>query len=174
MATSETVTLNEAHAPLQASIDAFNTILPSLKDELTKLRRDHDSTSPLHLLTPSLCHSNPPDPPPEHEPEYFARVSSLSDSDLTSFTSSDLASVRVANSAYGLHLFGKVRLPAVKDAYIHVRIFGSAKEGTDGSEADEREYKLHSVHTEETVKSDGDRVYRAVFAEKDELEWFDT
>ena len=152
MATSETVTLNEAHAPLQASIDAFNTILPSLKDELTKLRRDHD----------------------KHEPEYFARVSSLSDSDLTSFTSSDLVSVRVANSAYGLHLFGKVRLPAVKDAYIHVRIFGSAKEGTDGSEVDEREYKLHSVHTEEDVKSDGDRVYRAVFAETDELEWFDT
>jgi hypothetical protein len=54
MATSETVTLNEAHAPLQASIDAFNTILPSLKDELAKLRRDHDSMS----LFP------PPHPPP--------------------------------------------------------------------------------------------------------------
>jgi hypothetical protein len=111
---------------------------------------------------------------PEHEPEYFARVSSLSDSSLSSFSPSDLVSVRVANSAYGLHLFGKVRLPAIDDAYIHVRIFGSAKEGTDGSEAEEREYKLHSIHTEETVKEDGDRVYRAIFGEKDALEWFDT
>jgi hypothetical protein len=82
--------------------------------------------------------------------------------------------VRVANSAYGLHLFGKVRLPAVQDAYIHVRIFGSAKEGTDGSDVDEREYKLHSVHTEEVVKSDGDHVFRAILNEKDALEWFET
>ena len=45
MATEETVQLNPAHAPLQASIDAFDSILGSLKDELVKLRRDHDSAS---------------------------------------------------------------------------------------------------------------------------------
>jgi hypothetical protein len=171
MATSETVSLNDAHAPHQASIDAFTFILPSLKEELTKLRRDHDSKQLPFRFPPKTVPSNLLI---EHEPEYFARVSSVSDSSLTSFTSTDLVSVRVANSAYGLHLFGKVRLPAVDDAYIHVRIFGSAKEGTDGSEADEREYKLHSIHTEEAVKADGDRVYRAVFGEKDALEWFDT
>ena len=43
---------------------------------------------------------------PEHEPEYFRAVKHVSDSDLTSFASRDLESVRVANSAYGLHLFG--------------------------------------------------------------------
>jgi hypothetical protein len=43
MATEETVQLNEAHAPHQASIDAFNSILESLKQELVKLRHDHDS-----------------------------------------------------------------------------------------------------------------------------------
>jgi len=43
MATQETVQLNEAHAPQQASIDAFNSILDSVKEELVKLRRDHDS-----------------------------------------------------------------------------------------------------------------------------------
>jgi hypothetical protein len=80
----------------------------------------------------------------------------------------------VAVSAYGLHLFGKVKIPTIDNAYIHVRIFGSAKDGTDGSSADEREYKLHSIHTEEVVKGDGDRVYRAIFAKNDELEWFDT
>jgi hypothetical protein len=43
MATEETVQLNELHAPQQASIDAFNSILPDLKGQLAKLRRDHDS-----------------------------------------------------------------------------------------------------------------------------------
>lgn len=43
MATEETVQLNEIHTPQQASIDAFNSILPDLKGELAKLRRDHDS-----------------------------------------------------------------------------------------------------------------------------------
>ncbi|KAG9199193.1 hypothetical protein G6514_008940 [Epicoccum nigrum] len=152
MATEETVQLNEEHAPHQASIDAFDSILESLKDELVKLRRDHD----------------------KHEPEYFHAVKHVSDSDLASFTSRDLESVRVANSAYGLHLFGKVRLPAVDDGYIHVRVFGSAKDGTDGSSVDEREYSLHSIHTEEVIKEDGDRVYRAILSRSDKLEWFDT
>ncbi|KAF1964255.1 hypothetical protein BU23DRAFT_493291 [Bimuria novae-zelandiae CBS 107.79] len=152
MATEETVQLGELHAPQQASIDAFDSVLSSLKEELVKLRRDHD----------------------KHEPEYFRAVKDLSDGELTSFSSSDLEAVRVAVSAYGLHLFGKVKIPALDNAYIHVRIFGSAKDGTDGSSVDEREYKLHSIHTEEVVKDDGDRVYRAIFGKNDELEWFDT
>jgi hypothetical protein len=44
MATEESVQLSEAHAPQQASIDAFSSILDSVKTELVKLRRDHDST----------------------------------------------------------------------------------------------------------------------------------
>lgn len=47
MATEDTVQLNEAHAPHQASVDAFASILPSLKEELVKLRRNHDSKCPL-------------------------------------------------------------------------------------------------------------------------------
>jgi hypothetical protein len=96
------------------------------------------------LLTPTL----------EHEPEYFRAVKDLSDSDLASFSAQDLESVRVAASAYGLHIFGKVKIPAASGAYI--------------------QYKLHSIHTEEVIKSDGDRVYRAIFKKDDELEWFDT
>jgi hypothetical protein len=111
---------------------------------------------------------------PEHEPEYFRAVQKVSDSDLASFSASDLESVRVASSAYGLHLFGKVKLPALDNAYIHVRIFGNAKDGTDGSSLDEREYSLHSIHTEEVIKDNGDRVYRAVFGKNDALEWFET
>jgi len=155
MATEDTVSLSPSHAPHQASLDAFASILDSVKHELVKLRHDHD----------------------KHEPQYFSRISHLSDASLISFTPNDLVAVRVASSAYGLHLFGKVRIPTVEDgdgAYVHIRVFGSAKEGTDGSELEEREYKLHSIHTEEVVKADGDRVYRAVFGEGDELEWFDT
>lgn len=110
----------------------------------------------------------------EHEPEYFRAVQNLSDAELASFSASDLDSVRVAVSAYGLHLFGKVKLPAADNAYIHIRVFGSAKDGTDGENPDEREYKLHSIHTEEVIKDDGDRVYRAIFGKEDALEWFDT
>ncbi|KAI4686011.1 uncharacterized protein J4E88_003848 [Alternaria novae-zelandiae] len=152
MATEDTVDLSASHAPQQASLEAFTSILDTVKSELLKLRRDHD----------------------KHEPEYFRAVSHLSDSDLASFSADDLESVRVAVTAYGLHLFGKVKLPALDNGYIHIRIFGSAKDGTDGSSLDEREYSLHSIHTEEVVKEDGDRVYRAVFGKEDELEWFET
>ena len=110
----------------------------------------------------------------EHEPEYFRAVQDVSDSDLASFSASDLESVCVASSAYGLHLFGKVKIPTLDNAYIHIRIFGNAKDGTDGSSLDEREYSLHSIHTEEVIKDDGDRVYRAIFGKNDALEWFDT
>jgi hypothetical protein len=80
----------------------------------------------------------------------------------------------VAVTAYGLHLFGKVKLPALDNGYIHIRIFGAAKDGTGGSSLDEREYSLHSIHTEEVIKDDGDRVYRAIFGKQNELEWFET
>jgi hypothetical protein len=168
MATEDTVQLNSVHAPLQASLDAFSSVLESVKAELVKLRHDHDSTA---LIAPSYALSNPQT---EHEPEYFQAVKHLSNFELASFSTEDLESVRVAASAYGLHLFGKVKIPAAKDAYIHIRIFGSAKDGTDGSSTDEREYSLHSIHTEEVVKEDGDRVYKAIFKKNDALEWFDT
>ena len=50
MATEETVQLGDAHGPHQASVDAVESILESLKEELVKLRRDHDSKSSPALL----------------------------------------------------------------------------------------------------------------------------
>lgn len=70
-------------------------------------------------------------------------------------------------TAYGIILFGKVRIPAMPEdgpAYIHFRAF------TGGPDD---EAKLHSIHTEET-DVDGDRKYRAIFTANDSLEWFDT
>lgn len=82
--------------------------------------------------------------------------------------------MRTATSAYGLHLFGKVRLPASGGGYIHVRVFVAAEEGTDGKTEDERVAKLHSIHTEDVEKENGERTYRAIFTKEDPLEWFET
>jgi hypothetical protein len=95
-------------------------------------------------------------------------VGDLSDSELTSFTSSDLEQVRVAVSAYGIHLFGKLRIPAMPDsgpAYVHFRAF---------SEGPDKDSKFHSFYTEETEQASGDKTYRAIFTKKDELDWFDS
>jgi hypothetical protein len=91
-------------------------------------------------------------------------VSHLSDHQLTNFSSKDLKEVRVATSAYGIHLFGKVHLPESDGKYIMFRAFTSGPAETA---------KLHCLHMEETEKKDGDKVFRAIFGEGDQLEWFD-
>ena len=79
--------------------------------------------------------------------------------------------MRVAPSAYGVHLFGKLRIPALPDsgpAYVHFRAFdGDPKAGGAGS-------KLHSIHTEDKERPDGHHSHRAIFTKDDPLEWFDT
>ena len=73
--------------------------------------------------------------------EYFAAVEHLSDAELAGFAIDDLHQVRVAVSAYGIHVFGKLRIPALPDdgpAYIHFRAF------TSGPDDDA---KLHSIRT---------------------------
>ena len=145
MATAETVDLGPPHPPKEDTIEAFNAILPDLKHKLVHLRRDYS----------------------KHEKEYFAAVENLSNHDLADFSAENLESVRVAQSAYGIHLFAKVRIPALPDsgpAYIHVRIFTTGADST----------KLHSIHTEEKDDEAGGKTYRAIFTKDDELEWFDT
>ena len=146
MATAETVDLGAAHPPKEESLKALHEFMPELKHEILSKRRSYG----------------------KHEPEYFAAVEHLSDEDLTSFNSGDLESVRVAISAYGIHLFGKLRIPAMPDsgpAYIHFRAFiGGGDEPA----------KLHCIHTEEKDESDGGKRFRAIFTKNDELEWFDT
>ena len=71
--------------------------------------------------------------------------------------------MRVGTSAYGLHVFGKVLVPASKNGYIHFRAFVAGDES-----------RLHSIHTEEKENADGSKSYRAIFTENDPLEWFET
>ncbi|KAF4867549.1 hypothetical protein CGCSCA1_v013287 [Colletotrichum siamense] len=139
--------LGPVHEPKEESIKVFKDIEHELKKELLHTRREYQ----------------------KHEREYFQAVEELDDDQLAGFSSKDLVAVRVAVSAYGVHLFGKIRIPAMSDsgpAYIHFRAF-------DVPGGDEPA-KLHSIHTEEKEHSDGDKTYRAIFTKNDPLEWFDT
>ncbi|VBB72756.1 Putative protein of unknown function [Podospora comata] len=146
MATAETVELGATHEPKEESLRVFEQIERELKKTLVHIRHEHD----------------------KHEPEYFAATEHLSDAELAGFTLDDFQQVRVAVSAYGIHIFGKVRIPALPDdgpAYIHFRAF------TGGPDD---EAKLHSIHTEDKEEPDGGHTFRAIFTKNDPLEWFDT
>ncbi|KAG4443592.1 hypothetical protein IFR05_000969 [Cadophora sp. M221] len=153
MATAETVTMGLPHPPKEESIKAFNEIEVDLKKMLQHLRHETD----------------------KHEAEYFAAVKNLSNEQLTNFSSNDLKEVRVAQSAYGLHLLGKVLLPDSdsshadsnkgSDCYFMFRAFIPGEAETA---------KLHCIHMEEIEKPDGDKVFRAIYFQNDPLEWFDT
>ncbi len=92
----------------------------------------------------------------------------LSDNELAGFTEHDFVLVRVAPSSYGIHLFGKLRIPALPDsgpAYIHFRAF------TDGPD---RGAKLHSIHTEEKGEDGSPKTFKTFFTKGDAIGWFDS
>ncbi|ERT00265.1 uncharacterized protein SPSK_09889 [Sporothrix schenckii 1099-18] len=146
-ATKETSDLGEAHVPKAASVTAFGEIEHELKTQLVHLRHEHD----------------------KHEPESFAVARNISDHDLASFSADDFVLVRVASTAYGLILFGKLRLPALaqsgsRTAYVHFRAF---------SEGPDQPAKFHSFHTADIESADGHKSFRSLFAKDDPLDWFD-
>ncbi|KAK4148638.1 hypothetical protein C8A00DRAFT_47549 [Chaetomidium leptoderma] len=146
MATAETVELGDSHEPKEESIKVFKQIEHELKRSLVRLRHEYN----------------------KHEPEYFAAAEHLSDAQLAGFGADDFHQVRVAVSAYGLHLFGKVRIPALSDegpAHIHFRAFTG---GPDDQAT------LHSIHTEDKEEPGGGHTFRAIFTKDDVLDWFDT
>ncbi|KAK4128274.1 hypothetical protein N657DRAFT_638718 [Parathielavia appendiculata] len=146
MATAETANLGDPHEPKEESIRVYKQVEHELKRSLVRTRHEYN----------------------KHEPEYFATVQHLSDAQLTGFGADDIQQVRVAVTAYGVHLFGKVRIPALPDegpAYIHFRAFTG---GPDDQAT------LHSIHTEDKEEEGGGHTYRAIFTKDDALEWFDT
>ncbi|KAF7853136.1 uncharacterized protein EAF02_012079 [Botrytis sinoallii] len=150
MATAETVQLGDIHAPKEDSIIAFKKIETELKKKIQHLRHETNSLS--------LFFS------PNTSPNTSLHLH-LPDHTLTSFTSSSLTSVRVATSAYGLHLLGKVLIPETEDKYFMFRAFipGDSDTAT-----------LHCIHMEETdVGGEEGKFFRAIFGEEDELKWFD-
>jgi len=152
MATAETVKLGPPHTPKEESIKVFNEIEVDLKKTLQHLRHETN----------------------KHEPAYFAAVHNLSDKQLTNFSSDDLKEVRIGDSAYGKHFFGKVLIPDSdpshaypekgSDAYFMFRAFiGSGPESA----------KLHCIHMEEIGGDDEEKTFKAIFFQNDPLEWFD-
>ncbi|GAA6035674.1 hypothetical protein JCM8097_004964 [Rhodosporidiobolus ruineniae] len=121
MATASTVELNAPHRPLANSIRAFSAVEDELKRELIKLRHHWD----------------------QHEARMFSRAEGVSDTALTQWKlDEDLVSVRAASTAYGSIILSKLRLPALSDGYIHVRIHDSPGAGQEN-------VKFHSIWTNE-------------------------
>lgn len=156
MATAETCELTASHPPKAASIATFKQILPDVKRQLIITRHKHD----------------------KHEPQYFSAVGGLSDDELTDFDENNLLAVRAGNVAYGLIVFGKVKIPAkarlagAVQSCFWVRWFvgGGSTDNDEGGEAD-KEVKFHSIYTEEKDDPEGGRSYRAIMSE-DEVSVF--
>jgi len=140
MADAATVPLSPAHPPKAASVEAFKSAWHEIKNEFHKCRQKWD----------------------EHEPEMYSRVAGHTDHDLLEGVDLEkaLVQVRTGDSAYGLHLFGKVKIEKVDDAYIFVRLFV----GEGG-----KDVKVHCVHTSEDLAT---KKFNGIFHEKDQLEWF--
>jgi len=87
MADANTVSLSEPHAPKEASIKAFKTALPEIKNLFHKLRKRWD----------------------EHQPQMFERVEGFTDHQLLEpiEMEKDLVQVRTGESAY-LSLAGRL------------------------------------------------------------------
>src|SRR5947207_281025 len=142
MADAETCDLTPAHPPKPAATKTFHALLPTIKQELIKLRHKHD----------------------KHAPEYFEDVADLSDADLAAFDENDLVTVRAGRVAYGVIVFGKVRLPKVNGGYLFVRWFagGEDYDGDGKVEREEAEYRFHSFYTEDLGDGATGRRFRGI------------
>jgi hypothetical protein len=103
-ATSEQINLNDAHAPRDNAIAAFNVVLPAIKSAILKSRKDWDI----------------------HEPKMWSRAKGISDVRLADFDiENDLVEVRSGATSYGTIILGKIRIPAINDSegegFVHVR-----------------------------------------------------
>jgi len=150
MASSEQLEFNEAHAPQQNAIDAFNNVLPAIKSEIVKSRKHWDN----------------------HERRMWRRASHLSDKELTEFDiEKDLVEIRAAATSYGTIILGKIRIPAIKDdegeGYLHVRIHDPPNRGNE-------DVIFHSLFTDEVRANPDDQPsdYRAVQTRNKPLEFF--
>ncbi|KAK0552335.1 vacuolar protein sorting/targeting protein PEP1 [Tilletia horrida] len=156
MASNEDIKLSEEHPPTARAITAFKTIEGSIKNHMIKLRRDWN----------------------KHEPRMWAATEGLSDEELTNWTAEkDLVGTRAGAVAYGVIIFGRIRIPALsKSGYVFVRIFDPSDEAKS-----DRDVEFHSIFTNEIrnpataheVGKENDIIdYRAIQTDEDKLEFF--
>ncbi|KAI0321175.1 hypothetical protein OF83DRAFT_1051701, partial [Amylostereum chailletii] len=127
-ASTEDVSFNAPHAPHPNALEAFATVLPTIKSEIVKSRHDWD----------------------KHEPKMWSRAAGISDDHLVAFDlDRDLVQVSSGPTTYGTIILGKVRIPAVNDdlgeGFIHVRIHDPPNRGT-------ADVTFHSLFTDEGNK----------------------
>lgn len=146
MATAETINFNAQHSPHQNSLDAFTVVLPQIKHAIIASRHDWD----------------------KHQPKMWSRAAGLSDSALTAFNlEQDLVAVRSGGTSYGTVILGKIRIPAIEDGFIHVRIHDPPNKGVE-------DVKFHSLFTDEGNRNaDGHpTTWRAIQNSDTPLEFF--
>jgi len=146
MATEETIDLNAQHSPHENAVEAFSVVLPQIKHAIVHSRHDWN----------------------KHEPKMWFRAAGLSDEELTGFNlKQDLVAVRSGATSYGTIIFGKIRIPAIEDGYIHVRIHDPHNRGVE-------DVKFHSLFTDEGDRdADGHpTTWRAIQTLDTPLEFF--
>ncbi|CUA76858.1 hypothetical protein RSOLAG22IIIB_02334 [Rhizoctonia solani] len=154
---AENVPLNEPHPPNSRGIEAFNEVLPKIKQAVISSRRDWN----------------------KHEPRMWARAGNLSDDALTSFViEDDLVEVRVGSTSYGTIIFGKIRIPGINDeegeGFIHVRIHDPPNKLSPGLPQGTEDVIFHSLFTDEGNRDADGRptTFRAIQTRETPLEFF--
>jgi len=148
MASLDSISLNKSHPPGENAIGAFTVVLPIIKEEIIKSRREWD----------------------KHEPKMWSRAATISDLELTTFDlDKDLVEVRSASTSYGTIIFGKIRIPVIKDekgdGFIHVRIHDPPNRGIE-------DVKFHSLFTDEKRNEGQPMTWQAIQTIDTPLEFF--
>jgi len=138
MASEEELNFTGPHAPHERAIEAFRAVEKQIKSAIVGSRRDWD----------------------KHQVEMWSRAKDLSDEELVGFTftmerskydkqhhgsrgeGGDLVLVDNAATSYGEIILGKIRIPAITDGYIHVRVHDPPNKGQD-------DVIFHSLFTDE-------------------------
>ncbi|GAA5858857.1 hypothetical protein JCM1840_006590 [Sporobolomyces johnsonii] len=96
----------------------------------------------------------------------FKRATGLSDAELTDWNlEEDLVEVRSGTTSYGTLLFGKIRIPALVDGYVHVRIHDPVERGQE-------DVTFHSFFTDEVRQGDKVVYWQAIQSKATPLEFF--
>jgi len=164
MATDEVLSFSGSHEPHPKAIHAFRELEHEIKQEIIKSRHNWD----------------------KHQPEMWSRAKGLDNDHLIDFTfkkqpgerdltdyshkprgdGGDLVLVDNARVSYGEIILGKIRIPAIPDGYIHVRIH-------DFLIPTEGQFKFHSLFTYEGDRdSDGHHSWKAIQTAEEPLKFF--
>jgi len=147
MASAEQLEFNEPHVPKENALTACTHILHTIKSEIVKSRHHWD----------------------QHEPKMWSRAHGISDHELAAFTiEKDLVLVRSAPTSYGTVILGKIRIPAIDDGYIHIRIHDPPNRGTE-------DVIFHSLWTNEirdNPEDDRPTRWEAIQTKETKLEFF--